>query len=225
MIATDTAVKTVHSLVNGKWVDLNGPSHPVYNPATGQEIARLPYATAADVDRAVHSAHAAFRQWRETPVVDRVQPLYRFKALLEKHANELAAILTAENGKTIDDARAEVRRAIQMVEVACGMPSLMMGDSLERRVARHRLAHRSASRWASAPASRRSTFRPWCRCGCIPFAIACGNTFILKPSEKVPLDAHALRRTASSMRAFPPASLICCTAAKKRWTRCCIIRW
>ena len=82
------------------------------------------------------------------PVVDRVQVLYRYKALLEKHADELARTLTRENGKTADDARAEVRRAIQMVEVACGMPSLMMGDSLNDVAQRHRLQDHS-------PADRR----------------------------------------------------------------------
>ena len=103
---------------------------PVTNPATGAEIAQVAYATAEDVDRVAQAAHAAYLKWRDVPVVERMQPLYRYKTLLEKHANELAATLTTENGKTIDDARAEVRRGIQMVEVACGMPTLMMGDSL-----------------------------------------------------------------------------------------------
>src|ERR1700687_2722073 len=105
MTATENTVKTVRSLVNGKWVELTGQQHPVYNPATGAEIARLPWATAEDVDRAVQAAEPAFKQWRRTPVVARAQPLYRFKTLLEKHADEVAAILTMENGKTIDDAR------------------------------------------------------------------------------------------------------------------------
>jgi malonate-semialdehyde dehydrogenase (acetylating)/methylmalonate-semialdehyde dehydrogenase len=184
MIATD--VKTVPSLLNGKWVETTGPSHPVFNPATGEEIARLPYATVAEVDRAVQAAHAAFRQWRETPVVDRVQPLYRFKALLDKHANEVAAILTAENGKTADDARAEVRRAIQMVEVACGMPSLMMGDSLND------VSRGIDSRTVREPLGVCAGITPFNFPAMVPmwmypFAIACGNTFILKPSEKVPL--------------------------------------
>jgi len=95
----------------------------VTNPATGAGIAQVACASVADVDRTVQAAHAAYLKWREVPVVERVQPFYRYKTLLEKHANELAATLTAENGKTIDDARMEVRRAIQMVEVACGMPS------------------------------------------------------------------------------------------------------
>jgi len=180
------AARTVPSLLNGKWTETTGSSHPVFNPATGQEVARLPYATAAEVDSAVRSAHIAFRAWRDTPVVDRVQPLYRFKTLLEKYANEIAAILTTENGKTSDDARAEVRRAIQMVEVACGMPSLMMGDSLndvsrgiDSRSVREPLGVCVGITPFNFPA-----MVPMWMC---PFAIACGNSFILKPSEKVPL--------------------------------------
>jgi malonate-semialdehyde dehydrogenase (acetylating) / methylmalonate-semialdehyde dehydrogenase len=186
MTATDTGLKTVRFLINGKWEEMKGETHPVFNPATGREIAHLPYAAAPDVDRAIGAAHRAFKQWRETPVVDRVQPLYRFKTLLEKHANEIAGILTMENGKTIDDARAEVRRAIQMVEVACGMPSLMMGDSLndvskgiDSRTVREPLGVCVGITPFNFPAM----VPMWM----IPFAIACGNSFILKPSEKVPL--------------------------------------
>ena len=184
MIAT--ATKTVQSLLNGKWVEASGPSHPVFNPATGEEIAHLAYASAAEVDRAVRAAHAAFRAWRETPVIDRVQPLYRFKTLLEKHAIEIAATLTKENGKTADDARAEVRRAIQMVEVACGMPSLMMGDSLNdvsRGIDSHTVREPLGVSVGITPFNFPAMVPMWM----CPFAIACGNPFILKPSEKVPL--------------------------------------
>ena len=131
MIAKETAVKNVKFYVDGKWEDAAGALHPVYNPATGQVIAQVPYATTGDVDDAARAAHAAFLKWREVPVVDRVQIFYRYKDLLEKHAEEIALILTTENGKTLDDARGSVRRSIQMVEVACGMPSLMQGYSLE----------------------------------------------------------------------------------------------
>ena len=126
-----SAVETVSFYINGVWEKAEGRTMgAVTNPATGENIAMVPYATEADVDHAVRSAHAAFLKWREVPVVDRVQVLYRFKALLDKNSDEIAAILTRENGKTSDDAKAEVRRMIQMVEVSCGMPSLMMGDSL-----------------------------------------------------------------------------------------------
>ena len=120
---------------------------PVTNPATGEVIAEVPYATAADVDRAVRAAHAAFLKWREVPVVDRVQVLYRYKTLLEKHANEVARDPhRAKTARPPTTPRMEVRRAIQMVEVACGMPSLMMGDSLERRRRAASTAIPSASR-------------------------------------------------------------------------------
>src|SRR4051794_17511025 len=119
MIATETAVRNIKFFVNGAWEDAAANAfHPVYNPATGQVIARVPYATADDVDRAARTAHAAFLNWREVPVVDRVQIFYRYKSLLDKHADEIARILTTENGKTLEDARGSVKRAIQMVEVA-----------------------------------------------------------------------------------------------------------
>ena len=129
MIATE--VQTLKFFVNGKWEPSAGALHPVTNPATGETIAQVPYASVAEVDRVARLAHAAFFKWREVPVVDRVQVFYRYKTLLEHNADEIARLLSTENGKTLDDAKAEVRRTIQMVEVACGMPTLMMGDSLE----------------------------------------------------------------------------------------------
>ena len=187
MLATDPTLATVSFYIDGAWQQPEGRSFgTVTNPATGATLAKVPYATAADVDAAVRSAHAAYLKWREVPVVDRVQVLYRYKTLLDKYANDLAAILTSENGKTTDDARMEVRRMIQMVEVACGMPSLMMGDSLND---------------VAAGLDCKSIRQPIGICAGItpfnfpamvpmwmhPFAIACGNSFILKPSEKVPL--------------------------------------
>ncbi len=132
------------------------------------------------------AAHAAFLKWRDVPVVDRVQVLYRFKALLDKHADDIAAILTRENGKTTDDAKAEVRRMIQMVEVACGMPSLMMGDSLND------VAPGIDCKTIRQPIGVCAGITPFNFPAMVPmwmypFAIACGNTFVLKPSEKVPL--------------------------------------
>ncbi len=159
---------------------------PVTNPATGAEIAQVAYATANDVDRVAKAAHAAFLKWRDVPVVERMQPLYRYKTLLEKHANELAATLTTENGKTIDDARAEVRRGIQMVEVACGMPSLMMGDSLNdvsSGIDSHTIRQPLGVCAGITPFNFPAMVPMWMW----PFAIAAGNAFILKPSEKVPM--------------------------------------
>jgi malonate-semialdehyde dehydrogenase (acetylating)/methylmalonate-semialdehyde dehydrogenase len=187
MTATETAGRTVKFYTNGSWEDAPGRGlHPIANPATGEVIAQVPYATADDVDRTARAAHAAFLKWREVPVVERVQVFYRYKDLLEKHAGEIARILSTENGKTVDDAAGSVRRAIQMVEVACGMPSLMMGQSLE-----------NVSKGIDCQAIRQPlgvcagitpfNFPAMVPMWMFPFAIACGNAFILKPSEKVPL--------------------------------------
>jgi malonate-semialdehyde dehydrogenase (acetylating)/methylmalonate-semialdehyde dehydrogenase len=173
-------------LSNGKWEPGSGTPHPVTNPATGEVIADVPYATAAEVDGIVRAAHAAFLKWRSVPVVERVQPLYRYKTLLDKYQDELARILTTENGKAFDDAKLEVRRGIQMVEVACGMPSLMMGDSLadvspgiDSITIRQPLGVVAGITPFNFP-----TMVPmWM----FPFAIACGNAFVLKPSEKTPM--------------------------------------
>src|SRR5262249_29984931 len=113
----------------GRWT--GGPSASGDESGDPRRDRAVPHSTGEDVDPAVPAAHAAFLKWREVPVVERVQVFYRYKTLLDKHAGEVAQILSRENGKTLDDARGSVRRAIQMVEVACGMPSLMTGYSLE----------------------------------------------------------------------------------------------
>lgn len=182
-----SGVKSVSFYVNGEWTKPAGRATlPVHNPATGEVLAEVPLATAADVDHAVETAHAGYLKWREVPVVDRVQVLYRYKALLEAHHMDLAAMLTAENGKTLDDAKAEVRRGIQMVEVACGMPSLMMGDSLNDVAAGidcKTIRQPLGVCVGVTPFNFPAMVPMWM----YPFAIACGNAFILKPSERVPL--------------------------------------
>ncbi|HET9088354.1 MAG TPA: CoA-acylating methylmalonate-semialdehyde dehydrogenase [Acidobacteriaceae bacterium] len=187
MTPVETDVAAVASYIAGEWVTpKDAQSHPVINPADGSVIASLPYATAADVDRAARIAHQAFLDWRQVPVVDRVQPLYRYKALLEKHAEEIAGILTRENGKTSSDAIMEVKRAIQMVEVACGMPSLMMGDSLNE-VAKGIDCHTIRQPLGVCAGITPFNFPAMVPMWMFPFAIAAGNTFLLKPSEKVPM--------------------------------------
>ena len=187
MIATESKIGTVPFYIDGVWEKPQGRiMGKVMNPATGAKLADVPYATAADVDTAVRSAHAAFLKWREVPVVERVQVLYRYKTLLDKYANDVAAILTSENGKTTEDARMEVRRMIQMVEVACGMPSLMMGDSLNDVAAGidcKTIRQPIGVCVGITPFNFPAMVPMWMH----PFAIACGNTFVLKPSEKVPL--------------------------------------
>jgi malonate-semialdehyde dehydrogenase (acetylating)/methylmalonate-semialdehyde dehydrogenase len=181
------AVHAISYYINGKWESGKaGSFHPVTNPATGEVIAEVPYAGAAEVDRAVQAAHAAFLKWREVPVVERVQVLYRYKALLEKYNEDIARIMTAENGKTFEDAKLSVRRAVQMVEVACGMPSLMMGDSLHN-VSRDIDSYSIRQPLGVCAGITPFNFPAMVPMWMFPFAIAAGNTFVLKPSEKVPL--------------------------------------
>src|SRR5437588_2172501 len=186
MIATDTAVRKLKFFVDGAWDNSAGAMHPVTNPATGEVIAQVPYATAEEIDRTARAAHTAFLAWRDVPVVDRVQVLYRYKPLLDRHADEIARILSTENGKTLEDARGSVRRAIQMVEVACGMPSLMMGQSLDnvsKGIDCQTIRQPIGVCAGISPFNFPAMVPMWM----FPFAIACGNSFILKPSEKVPL--------------------------------------
>jgi malonate-semialdehyde dehydrogenase (acetylating)/methylmalonate-semialdehyde dehydrogenase len=186
MSAIATEAIEVKSFIDGSWTSPKGRLQPIINPANSEIIGNVNYATTADVDRAAKAAHKAFLSWREVPVVDRVQPLYKYKALLEKHGREIAKILTLENGKIFDDAYTEIKRAIQMVEVACGMPSLMMGDSLND------VAKGIDCRTIRQPIGVCAGITPFNFPAMVPtwmfpFAIAAGNTFLLKPSEKVPM--------------------------------------
>jgi malonate-semialdehyde dehydrogenase (acetylating)/methylmalonate-semialdehyde dehydrogenase len=163
----------------------------VYNPSTGRVIARAPMSAAAEVDRVVQSAAAAFPEWAETPVVERARVMFRFRELLQRHADELAALVTREHGKTRAEARASAQRGIEMVEFACGIPSLLMGQSLENlapgidcETSRHPLGVCAGITPFNFPVM----VPLWM----VPVALTCGNTFLLKPSEKAPLSAVRL---------------------------------
>ncbi len=158
---------------------------PVYNPSRGEVIAHVPDDAQA-VDEAVQAARAAFPAWADTPAVERARVLFRFVHLLEEHFDELARVVTREHGKTHDEAKGDVRRGIEMVELACGAPSLLMGQTLDNvargidgRVERHPVGVCVGITPFNFPAM----VPMWM----FPIAIACGNTFILKPSPKVPL--------------------------------------
>jgi malonate-semialdehyde dehydrogenase (acetylating)/methylmalonate-semialdehyde dehydrogenase len=158
----------------------------VINPATAELLARTPLSTAADVDAAVQAAADAFPAWRRTPPGERVQYLFKLKNLLEEHLGEIARLITEENGKTLAEAKAELRRGIENVEVACGIPMMMQGYNLEdvtpgvdETLIRQPLGVVAAIVPFNFPAMISFWF--------LPYAIACGNTFVLKPSERVPL--------------------------------------
>src|SRR5437588_1771009 len=158
----------------------------VINPANGEKLACVPLGAKKDLDAAVETAVSAFPKWRRTPPEERIQYLFKLKQLLERHLEELAQICTEENGKTLAESRAELGRAIENVEVACGIPTLMQGYNLEDVAAgidevmiRQPLGVVAAITPFNFPAMTPFWF--------LPYAIACGNTFILKPSERVPL--------------------------------------
>jgi malonate-semialdehyde dehydrogenase (acetylating)/methylmalonate-semialdehyde dehydrogenase len=177
----------IPNYINGQWQDSAASEwQDVINPATGGVLTRVPLADAAEVTKAIDAAAAAYPAWRRTPPEDRIQPLFKLKQLLEEHLDELARTITRENGKTFAEAKAELRRAIENVEVACGIPMMMQGYNLED------VARGIDETMIRQPLGVVAAITPFNFPGMIPFwflpyAVACGNTFILKPSERVPL--------------------------------------
>src|SRR5207248_313110 len=172
---------------NGEWQGSAATEwQDVLNPATGDVIAQVPLSDGAEVTKVIEAAAAAYPAWRRTPPEDRIQPLFKLKQLLEEHVDELARILTQENGKTVAEAKAELRRAIENVEVACGIPMLMQGYNLEdvaRGIDETMIRQPLGVVAAITPFNFPAMIPFWF----LPYAVACGNTFILKPSERVPL--------------------------------------
>jgi malonate-semialdehyde dehydrogenase (acetylating) / methylmalonate-semialdehyde dehydrogenase len=184
--ATATQNKILN-YIDGSWVESKSTEwRDVINPATAETIAQTPLTAAAEVNAAVEAASVAFHGWRRTPAEDRIQPLFKLKMLLEDHLDELGRIITLENGKTFAEGKAELRRAIENVEVACGIPMMMQGYNLED------VARGIDEMMIRQPLGVVAAITPFNFPGMIPFwflpyAIATGNTMILKPSERVPL--------------------------------------
>jgi len=180
------------NFIGGRWVESTAAEHvDVTNPARAVVIARTPLSRAQDVDAAVRAATAAFAEWSETPPVVRARTMFKFKQLLEEQFDDLARLVTSEHGKTLDESRGSVRRAIECVEVACGAPSMMMGHGLENVASgidcvamRQPIGVCAAITPFNFPAMVPLWF--------LPFAVVCGNTFVLKPSEQVPLSAQKM---------------------------------
>jgi malonate-semialdehyde dehydrogenase (acetylating) / methylmalonate-semialdehyde dehydrogenase len=185
-------MQRVRDYVGGRWVDsLGRETREVRNPATGEVVAAVTLGGAADVDRAAKAAHEAFQEWRRVPAVERARYLFELKALMEKHAEELARTVTLENGKTLPEARGSVRRGIECVEVASGAPSLLMGQVLEdiaRGIDCESIRQPLGVFACIAPFNFPAMVPLWF----YPFAVACGNTFVCKPSEQVPLSQKFL---------------------------------
>jgi len=188
--AVTTQASELQNYVDGAWRRAAATEYvDVANPANAEILARTPLSTAADVDAAVQAAASAFPAWRRTPPGERVQYLFKLKNLLEEHIDEIARLITLENGKTFAEAKAEIRRGIENVEVACGIPMMMQGYNLEdvtpgvdETLIRQPLGVVAAITPFNFPVMIAFWF--------LPYAIACGNTFILKPSERVPLSMH-----------------------------------
>jgi malonate-semialdehyde dehydrogenase (acetylating)/methylmalonate-semialdehyde dehydrogenase len=180
-------MQTVRNFVGGEWLAPTTANwHELINPATGELLGRVPMCGTTEVSEAVRAAREAFPKWRETPVVHRARFLFKFKALLEQHFDEIARLVTQENGKTIDESRGSLRRGLENVEHACGMPTLMMGDTLED------VASGIDCEYMRQPMGVFTAVTPFNFPAMVPmwfypYAIAAGNTFVLKPSEQVPL--------------------------------------
>ncbi|MGA7908740.1 MAG: CoA-acylating methylmalonate-semialdehyde dehydrogenase [Candidatus Sulfotelmatobacter sp.] len=180
-------ITKLRNYINGRWSEPGASEwRDVINPATGETLAQVPLSDAGEVGAAVEAAATAFPEWRRTPPEDRIQPLFKLKVLLEDHIDDVARLITQENGKTFTEAKGEMRRAIENVEVACGIPMMMQGYSLED------VARGIDETMIRQPLGVVAAIVPFNFPGMIPFwylpyAIATGNTFILKPSERVPL--------------------------------------
>jgi malonate-semialdehyde dehydrogenase (acetylating)/methylmalonate-semialdehyde dehydrogenase len=190
----------VHNYIEGEWRDSSATETlAVLNPATGEEIGRTPLSPAAEVDQAARAAARAFPQWRRVPVTDRVQYLFRLKTLLEEQFEDLARTITMEAGKTLVEARAEMRRAVENVEVACGAPVLIQGYNSED------IASGIDELMIRQPLGVTAIIAPFNFPGMIPFwflpySIACGNTVVIKPSERVPLTMQRVFRLLDSLQ-------------------------
>jgi malonate-semialdehyde dehydrogenase (acetylating)/methylmalonate-semialdehyde dehydrogenase len=179
--------------IGGEWVQPKLAGTPVYNPSTGDVIAECPVGGASEVNAAVEAATIAFPAWMETPPVERVRILGRFKMLLEDNFDDIVRCNTREHGKTLSESRGDVKRGMEVVEFALGVPSLMAGEILEN-IARGIDCEAIRQPLGVCAGITPFNFPAMVPLWMYPIAIACGNTFVLKPSEKVPLTAIKIAR-------------------------------
>jgi malonate-semialdehyde dehydrogenase (acetylating)/methylmalonate-semialdehyde dehydrogenase len=204
----------LQNYINGKWVPSQAGEHlPVDNPATGEVLGRVPVSPKTEVDQAAQAAATAFVEWRRVPPPQRVQYLFKLKDLLESHLDKLAQTITQECGKTLGESKAELRRAIENVEVACGIPMMMQGTVLED------IASGIDEFMIRQPLGVAAVIAPFNFPAMIPFwfmpyALACGNTYIVKPSEKVPLTMHRIFELLDQA-GFPPGVVNLVNGAKE----------
>ena len=185
-------VKTLHHYINGQQIEgTSGRYGDVFNPTTGKVSARVPLASADETANAIEVAAAAFPSWRDTPPLRRARVFFRFKELLDKHLDELAELVSAEHGKVLSDARGSVIRGMEVAEFACGAPHLLKGyfsENVGTNVDSHSIRQPLGVCVGITPFNFPAMVPMWM----FPLAIICGNTFILKTSEKVPSTALRL---------------------------------
>ena len=194
---------TLLNFVGGTWERASvSDSAPIYNPATAQVIAKVPLSDKATVDKAVAAAQAAFLSWRRVPPGNRIQPLFKLKTLLEQNWKEIAKVITEECGKTLGESEGELQRGLENIEVATGIPSLMMGHNLEdiatgidEMMIRQPVGVVAAITPFNFPAMIPLWF--------LPYAVACGNSIIMKPSERTPMTMGRIMQLVEQA-GFPP---------------------
>src|SRR4051794_5222009 len=180
------------AFIDGKWREISGVEHtPVFNPSRGDVIAQVPLCTKEHVDEAVESAADAFPAWRDTPAIERARLFFRYRQLLEENFDRICESVTREHGKTLAEARGSAYRGIENVEYACSVPTLLMGDTLEN-LARGVDCETVLQPLGVCVGITPFNFPAMVPLWMFPLALVCGNTFVLKPSEKVPLTAVML---------------------------------
>lgn len=191
-VVTSSAVHIVPFLSGGQWTVSNSTQgSDVYNPSIGKVIARVPFCSTDETDRVVEGAAAALPAWSETPAVERARIMFHYRDLVSRNFAELAALVTREHGKTLPEARAEVQRGLEMIEYACGVPALLMGETLPN-IATSVDAETNRHPVGVCVGITPYNFPFMVPLWMFPVALVCGNTFVLKPSEKVPLSAVRL---------------------------------
>ena len=180
-------------LINGEWLTPKIATTPVFNPSTGDVIAECPAGGAAEVYAAVEAAHAAFPGWRDTPPIERARVFFKYRQLVEANFDLLCQTVSREHGKTHAEARGSIFRGVENIEYACGIPTLLFGDSL-RNIARGVDCDTINLPLGVCVGITPFNFPAMVPLWMFPTAFACGNTFVLKPSEKVPLCAVLLGR-------------------------------
>lgn len=176
----------LENYINSKWTGSQTDALPVTNPANLEVLANVPSGAVEEVEAAVQAAAAAYPAWRNTPAHQRIQPLFKLKQLLEDNLDEIARTITLESGKTYSESVGEMRRAIENVEMACGIPAMMQGqfsEDIAQGIDEYMIRQPLGVCAAIVPFNFPGMISFWF----LPYAIACGNTFIVKPSEKVPL--------------------------------------